>query len=150
MVVVLIIAILIGLAIPTFLGARRRAQDSQAKSHLRAALVAEKTYFAGSLSYTSDHDKLREIENGLSWGTLDASARGVVVEDLSSNMESIVLRSLSRSATLFCLADSSEAYASGDYTSISEAGTWYSRRDNASSSSDCKGLLWETTSAGWS
>ena len=119
-----------GLAIPTFLGARRRAQDSQAKSHLRAALEAEKTYFAGSLSYTDNYDKLREIENGLSWGTLDASA--------------------SRSATLFCLADSSEAYPSSDYTNISGAGTWYSRKDDASSSSDCKGLLWETTSAGWS
>ena len=150
MVVVLIIAILIALAIPTFLGARRRAQDSQAKSHLRAALVAEKTYFANALSYTNDATRLSDIEPGLAWGSIDASARGVNIEHLSSNLESIVLSSLSRSATLFCLADSSEAISSADYASISGAGTWYSKRENATSSSNCTGLLWETTSAGWS
>src|SRR5687767_111788 len=44
MVVVLIIAILIAIAIPTFLGARKRAQDRQAQSNIRNALLAEKTY----------------------------------------------------------------------------------------------------------
>ncbi len=43
MVVVLIIAILIAIAIPQFLGARQRAQDSAAKSDLRNGLTAEKT-----------------------------------------------------------------------------------------------------------
>ena len=38
MVVVMIIAILIGIAIPAFLGARKRAQDTAAKSNLRNAL----------------------------------------------------------------------------------------------------------------
>jgi type IV pilus assembly protein PilA len=39
MVVVLIIAILIAIAIPTFLGARSRAQDRVAQSNLRNALT---------------------------------------------------------------------------------------------------------------
>ena len=39
MVVVMIIAILVGIAIPAFLGARKRAQDTAAKSNLRNALV---------------------------------------------------------------------------------------------------------------
>jgi type IV pilus assembly protein PilA len=43
MVVVLIITILIAIAIPTFLGARSRAQDRAAQSNLRNALTAEKT-----------------------------------------------------------------------------------------------------------
>jgi type IV pilus assembly protein PilA len=43
MVVVLIITILIAIAIPTFLGARSRAQDRAAQSNLRDALTAEKT-----------------------------------------------------------------------------------------------------------
>ena len=38
MVVVMIIAILLGIAIPAFLGAKSRAQDTAAKSDLRNAL----------------------------------------------------------------------------------------------------------------
>lgn len=150
MVVVLIIAILVAIAIPTFLGARRRAQESQAKSHLRAALVTEKTYFTNALSYTNDIDKLKEIEPNLAWGVVDAGARGVVIENLSANAENVVLRSLSRSGSLFCLADTSSAHSGAGYASITGAGTWYSKKEDADSSSDCTGLLWETTSAGWS
>ena len=50
MVVVLIIGILIAIALPTFLGARERAQDRAAQSSLRNALAAAKT------AYTDDGD----------------------------------------------------------------------------------------------
>jgi type IV pilus assembly protein PilA len=43
MVVVLIIGILIAIALPTFLGARQRAQDKAAQSNLRNAIAAAKT-----------------------------------------------------------------------------------------------------------
>lgn len=43
MVVILIIAILMAIAIPTFLGAQKRAQDRGAQSNLRNALTAAKT-----------------------------------------------------------------------------------------------------------
>src|ERR1043165_2484696 len=43
MVVVLIIAILIAIAIPTFLGAQNRARDRAAQSDLRNAITAAKT-----------------------------------------------------------------------------------------------------------
>jgi len=46
MVVVMIIAILLGIAIPAFLGARSRAQDTAAKSNLRNALGAAQTRFS--------------------------------------------------------------------------------------------------------
>jgi type IV pilus assembly protein PilA len=49
MVVVLIIGILIAIALPTFLGARNRANDKAAESGLRNALAAAKTCF-------TDHD----------------------------------------------------------------------------------------------
>lgn len=51
MVVILIIAILIGAAIPTFLGLRSRAQDSAAKQDLRNTLTAAK-------AEAVDHDGL--------------------------------------------------------------------------------------------
>ena len=51
MVVVLIIAILIAIAIPTFLGARSRAQDRAAQSDLRNGLTAEKTIYTDAQTY---------------------------------------------------------------------------------------------------
>ena len=51
MVVVLIIGILIAIALPTFLGARTRAQNRAAQSDLRNALVAAKTIYTDASSY---------------------------------------------------------------------------------------------------
>jgi type IV pilus assembly protein PilA len=53
MVVVLIIVILIAIAIPTFLGARQRAQNRAAQSSLRNALTAAKTIYTDAQSYTA-------------------------------------------------------------------------------------------------
>src|SRR4249920_2902974 len=52
MVVVLIIGILIAIALPTFLGARTRAQNRAAQSDLRNALVAAKTIYTDQSVYT--------------------------------------------------------------------------------------------------
>ena len=51
MVVVLIIGILIAIALPTFLGARTRAQNRAAQSDLRNALVAAKTMYTDASTY---------------------------------------------------------------------------------------------------
>ncbi len=53
MVVVLIIGILIAIALPTFLGARTRAQNKAAQSDLRNALVAAKTIYTDNSSYVN-------------------------------------------------------------------------------------------------
>jgi type IV pilus assembly protein PilA len=53
MVVVLIIGILIAIALPTFLGARQRAQNRAAQAGLRNALVAAKTLFTDNNDYTA-------------------------------------------------------------------------------------------------
>ena len=60
MVVVLIIGILIAIALPTFLGARTRAQNRAAQSDLRNALVAAKTMYTDASTYTgADVDRDR-------------------------------------------------------------------------------------------
>jgi type IV pilus assembly protein PilA len=59
MVVVLIIGILIAIALPTFLGARTRAQNRAAQSDLRNALAAAKTL------YTDDDSYINANESGL-------------------------------------------------------------------------------------
>src|SRR5256886_12218953 len=51
MVVVLIIGILIAIALPTFLGARQRAEARAAQSSVRNALVAAKTSYTDVDSY---------------------------------------------------------------------------------------------------
>jgi type IV pilus assembly protein PilA len=51
MVVVLIIGILIAIALPTFLGARTRAQNKAAQSDLRNTLVAAKTIYTDGSTY---------------------------------------------------------------------------------------------------
>src|SRR5438128_10573705 len=53
MVVVLIIGILIAIAVPTFLGARQRAEARAAQSSVRNALVAAKTSYTDVDSYNN-------------------------------------------------------------------------------------------------
>jgi len=85
MVVVLIIGILIAIALPTFLGARTRAQNRAAESNLRGALVAAKTAFTDAGSYvgaTSASTGLPSIE-----GSLTYNAAGIA--STSTNVVSV-------------------------------------------------------------
>src|SRR6059036_364030 len=82
MVVVLIIAILIAIAIPTFLGARKRAQDRHAQVNLRNALTAEKTYYVDSQVYSASSAELTPVQGYLNWITsvpADATKNQVAV-----------------------------------------------------------------------
>ena len=68
MVVVLIIGILIAIALPTFLGARRRAQDRAAQSDLRNAIAAAKTAYTDVDNYaTATTTGLAAIEPSLTF-----------------------------------------------------------------------------------
>src|SRR5438105_13159048 len=62
MVVVLIIAILIAIAIPTFLGARQRAQARAAQSNVRNAFTAEKTFYPDSQAHPQFVSDMPAIE----------------------------------------------------------------------------------------
>jgi type IV pilus assembly protein PilA len=66
MVVVLIIAILIAIAIPSFLGTRSRASDRAAQSSLRVALTAAKITFTDTNDFsTATQATLATIEPSL-------------------------------------------------------------------------------------
>ncbi|MGZ6535033.1 MAG: type II secretion system protein [Actinomycetota bacterium] len=119
MVVVLIIAILIAIAIPTFLGARQRAQDKQAQSNIRNALTTEKTYYVDNQAYTATSADLTAIEASLDFTKTDASVRGVLptlVTVGSDTAGGVCLESDSKSGSKFFLVD---------VTSGTKAGTWY-------------------------
>src|SRR3954447_12211983 len=81
MVVVLIIAILLAIAIPSFLGARGKAQDRAAQSNVRNALTAEKTFFTDQQIYTSTATALTAIEPSLTYkaSAITGGAKEVMV-----------------------------------------------------------------------
>ena len=151
MVVVLSIAILIAIAIPTFLGARRRAQDRQAQSNLRNGLTAEKTYYADAQIYTTVTADLSSIESNLAWGTEDAAARGVIVQAVGGTPSGqlVVLRSWSKSGTMFCIADVAQDLTATTAGVPTGAGTYYAKVASAATGATCTGG-WGTTTAAWS
>ena len=82
MVVVLVIAILLAIAIPTFLGARERSQDRAAQSNLRNALTAAKVAFSNDGDYANAQSTdLSDIEPRLTY--LGASATSPAENSIS-------------------------------------------------------------------
>ena len=69
MVVVLIVAILIAIVIPTFMGARQKAQDRAAQSSLRIGLTAIRTAYIDGQSYLTASTQLASIEPSLTYLT---------------------------------------------------------------------------------
>ena len=118
MVVVLIIGILIAIALPTFLGARQRAQDRAAQSDLRNGMAAAKTFFTDDDAYstaTTAFDTAcaaavdscttaNGIEPSLRWRNLADPAVGEVALDVVSAPQ-VLMVSESASGAFFCIAD---------------------------------------------
>ena len=68
MVVVLIIAILLAIAIPTFLGARERAADRAAQSNLRNAHTAAFVYYVGNRQqFTESPFLMQDVDPSLGY-----------------------------------------------------------------------------------
>ena len=113
MVVVLIIAILIAIAIPTFLGARERSQDRAAQSDLRNALTAEKTVYTDSQAYSAVAADMLEVESSLDWG----GDLTVVVGDavVAGDQGTVCLETTSKSGTTFSIADVAAGASAGTY-----------------------------------
>jgi type IV pilus assembly protein PilA len=129
MVVVLIIGILIAIALPTFLGARRRAQDRAAQSDLRNALAAAKVFFTDDDTYTGfTAAEGEEIEPSLDWTT--GVGDDAVLITLANGGE-VVLQADSESGDVFCIADSSVAGGQGTVRGTGAAATYAACAANA-------------------
>jgi type IV pilus assembly protein PilA len=116
MVVVLIIGILVAIALPTFLGARNRANDKAAQSGVRNAIAAAKTCFTDQDTYTGcDATKLGTIETALTFVAAGGASTGP--GSISNNVpaggtgpvtttgDQINLAAWSKSGTCFYLRD---------------------------------------------
>ena len=122
MVVVLIIAILIAIAIPTFLGARVRSQDRAAQSNLRNALTAAKVYYADG--DTSDYGfalaDIEAVHANLPFVAGNAPGAGevgfITLDSTGGNTDqAVVFIAQSASGTWFCILDEAVAPRSGTF-----------------------------------
>jgi len=109
MVVVLIIGILVAIALPTFLGARERAQNRAAQSSLRNALVAAKTAYTDVSDYSTATDLLLPaIEPSLTYvGAAVDSTSNTMVSVSVSGVNNVVwsAATLSESGVCYWISD---------------------------------------------
>lgn len=121
MVVVLIVAILIAIAIPTFLGARQTANDRAVQSNVRNAFTATRVYYNENLAYSGDPAVMRGVEPSLSWtaSSLDDStpshAVQLLVFDTPDPAQTVVVVGRTRSGRCFYLRDVMGGTGAGTY-----------------------------------
>jgi type IV pilus assembly protein PilA len=144
MVVVLIIAILLAIAIPTFLGARARAQDRAAQSSLRNTLTAAKTIYTDNQSYTI-------VTPGAS-GTLKATEPSLTFEAdaTGSNGPKVISSAAAPAADTFTAAaksDSGKCFYIKDVASTTGGTTYLSATPAAGAV--CKSTDAGTYGANW-
>jgi type IV pilus assembly protein PilA len=101
MVVVMIIAVLIAIAIPSFLGFRKSAQDRSAQSELRNVLLSEKAYWLDNGAYTETAADILAFEPN---ANMDADpAVGVSADLRDADADILCLSRTSQSGNTFSL-----------------------------------------------
>lgn len=119
MVVVLIIGILVAIALPTFLGARNRANDKAAQSGVRNGVAAAKVCFTDANTYTGcDATALGNIEKALTFvaaggastgpGSISNNVAAVTAGFVVTAGDQINLAAWSKSGTCFYLRDNGQ------------------------------------------
>lgn len=124
MTVILIIGILIAVLIPTFAGARQRAQDRAMQSSMRNALTAAKVIYSDHSDYTqATVAGLTAVEPSLTFvpaGTISLGPNVISVDPVSANL--IVMAGQARSGDCFFLADNEATGGTGVQYAKSTAG----------------------------
>jgi len=118
MVVLLILAVLMGIAVPVFLGARVKAQDRAAQAAIRNVLTAAKVFYADQQDFDATAGDLLNLEPNLQVILGNAPAIPQVgylsVADADGNADqAVVLLSKSASGSWFCIANQAGGSAAG-------------------------------------
>jgi type IV pilus assembly protein PilA len=119
MVVVLIIAILLAIAIPTFLGARNTANARGAQSNLRNALTAEQTQWTNTQAFDATTTDMQAIEPALTWETTapaPADAPQSVAVVLGATSDGVFLQALGKDKNCYTIYQSNAATATSTVT----------------------------------
>ena len=117
MVVVMIIAVLIAIAIPSFLGFRKSAQDRSAQSEIRNVLLSEKAFWLEDGDYTEDGADITALEPN---ATIAADPADGVFLDLSGTDIVCIVRE-SDSGNTFAIWESATAGTFYGATDLSAA-----------------------------
>lgn len=134
MVVVMIIAVLIAIAIPSFLGFRKSAQDRSAQSEIRNVLLSQKAYWLENGDYTQTAADITALEPN---AVINADPAVGVYMDLNAASSDIV-----------CLTRTAESGNSFSIWESSTAGTYYG--DTSLAGADCPAAAPGTyTQGGW-
>jgi type IV pilus assembly protein PilA len=108
MVVVLVIAILLAIAIPTFLGARKRSQDAVAKTSLRNGLSAANVMFTDAQSFALANESattgLPTVEGSLTYVISTSASTGPKILSVSAAATTWGATTLSDGGTCFTIA----------------------------------------------
>jgi len=178
MVVLLIIAILLAIAIPTFLGVTSSANDRAAQSNLTNGLTeATAQYQNAGQSYLGISSLLSASAPEFTWNlsstactTLTPNCISVAPVDVASNtdQQGLIIAAMSKTGTCWWVAQlqatpavlsadtsgyqgfetTATATAAGGETGATSAGTYYASKANAGSS-NCKASYVSTDAAGW-
>ena len=105
MVVVLIIAILLAIAIPTFLGARNGANARAAQSDLRNALTAEDTNWTNNQAFAAD---LSSLESSLTWVSVAPTAGNIVTAVPGDSNQAVILGAFSKDGNCYYVLQSND------------------------------------------
>ena len=103
--VVLIIGILVAIALPTFLGARQRAQDRAAQSDLRNGVAAAKVHITDNDTYAGFTALVAEgIEPSATWtDAVTTTLSTLAIGNLGTS--TVLIQTESASGIGFCIAD---------------------------------------------
>ena len=121
MVVVLVISILLAIAIPTYLGARRRANDRATQLTVRNAFVAARIYYNGAQTYTADPVAMNAIDPALTWtntlpdGTESGTTVYIEVQDVPTPGQTVVLVGRSKSGKCYIVRDAMAGSSLGTF-----------------------------------
>lgn len=124
MVVVLIIAILIAIAIPTFLEYRRRAANRAVQSNLNTVLKVQRGFKSDPpFAFTGDGNDLEAIEPGLNYDAAANPTCAGYVDQYCVRVEVLGPDEV----LLIALSSSGDYWAIRDVTDGAGAGTYYNQ-----------------------
>jgi type IV pilus assembly protein PilA len=112
MVVLLIIAILLAIAIPTFLGARNSANSRAAQSNLRNALTAEQTQWTNTQAFDATTTDMTGVESALTWSNAAPTSGNNVFVGIADSGNYVLLEAFGKDGKCYFVEQSNDPTSS--------------------------------------
>jgi prepilin-type N-terminal cleavage/methylation domain-containing protein len=121
MVVILVIAVLLAIAIPTFFRARQQANDRAVQANVRNALTATRIFYNDAQEYSEVPADMTTVEPSLTWITvpLDSSSNSrsvyLAVYDTPTPAQTVVVGGRTDEGRCFYIRDIMGGSTAGTY-----------------------------------